>query len=252
MTGATSLTVNFVSAAAGAGQLSVDVDDAATVPDSPYSPGSQVVLRLIGRQNAAIATTTLGCSVALTAQGQVFSHTETLSIIKSASLNLSYPAKSVPAIKWLSIIGPAGPVYLDQPDTATVQFSREIVMGICEVTYDVSYDKYTVTGLSGKKALLLFDADDGRDCSLELEILQPAEPVQNVTMLVQDYSTAAPVPGANVTISGPFGFSRTATADGAGVIALGDLTPGEYTVTATAMDYQATGADILANDRFTI
>lgn len=254
MTNSSSLTVSFVSAAAAAqaGQLSVEVDDIATAATSPYPPGSAVVLRLFGRQDATILTTALGGALSLTADNQTLSYTETLTLIKSDSLQLSYPAKSQPVIKWLSINGTAGTASLDPADAALVKFSRQIIMGICEVTYDVSYDKYTASALSGLKALLLFTASDGRDCSTELEIQQPNPVKQDLTLTIKDYSTDAPVPAANVTLTGPGGFHWSGVSDGDGIIHLANIPSGDYTLVATASGYQGTAGDILANDRFTL
>lgn len=254
MNSATSLTVNFVagSAAGNAGQLSVEVDDAATGIDSPYPPGTAVVLRLFGRGSATITLTALGCSLSLTAAGQTLTKTEILTIINSDSLVLSLPAKSAPVINWLAINGVAGSYSLDPADAATVKFSTPIVMGICEVSYAVSYDKYTAANLSGQKALLLFTAADGRDVSTELDILQPDPLKKDLTITIKDYSTDVPVPFANVTINGPGGYHWSGLADAAGVISLSNLPSGDYTLTATAALYQSTGSDILANDRFTL
>lgn len=248
-----SLTVNFVAdAAAAAGLLSVEVDSTATAASAPYPPGSSVVLRLFGRGDSTIATTALGCSLNLSASDQTITRTEMLSVIKSDSLKLSYPAKAEPAIRWLSIIGNCGAISLDPGDSSVVKFSRKISMGICEVTYDVSCDMYIASALSGQKALLLFTASDGRECSTELEIVQPDLTPKDLTLTVKDYSTDAPIPMANVVINGPRGYHWSGQTDGAGVIVLAGLPAGNYTITATAAGYQDTANDILANDSFTL
>jgi hypothetical protein len=253
MRGSAALTVRFAGPGQGSsGALSVLVDDAATAANSPYSPGSSVVLRLIGRHAATILTTSLGCNLSLTSSNQTFSHTEILTVIKADRVNLSYPAKITPELKWLAIIGGHGGLSLDPDDPGTVVFSKEIRMGIAEVTYDVSYDKYVAAQLTGQTALALFEASDGRDCSIELDILQASAVRQDVKLVVIDYSTDAVIAGANVTITGPFGYYFNGASDAQGVIRLTGLPPGEYNLLATRAGYQATNQDILANDRFTL
>lgn len=257
MKGVNSLTVSFVTGATGvnAGQaaLSVDVDEVATGVASPYPPKTEVILRLFGKRNAKISATALGCSISLAASNQTMPHTEVLTVVKSARLNLSYQAKSEPALKWLALKGSAGAAALDPLDPASLVFAKNIHLGVCEVTYDVSYEKYKVQNLSGQKALVLFEADDNRDCSTELEIQQPDTSKYNLTLTLTDYSIDnLIIPGATVVITGPNSYYWSGQSDSNGQIILSGLSAGEYSLTAAASGYQSTGSDILANDRFSL
>lgn len=75
---------------------------------------------------------------------------------------------------------------------------------------------------------------------------------KNVTLVIKDYATDTIIPGAAVTVSGPYGYSYSGTSDAEGKVYLGQRQPGQYTLIATASGYQSSAADFLANDIFTV
>lgn len=247
-----STTITFSAPVSAAGNLSVAVDDEATGASSPYSPGTKVFLRLYGRGTADIAVASLGCRVTLAASGQVSSHTETVKVIKGNRLSLTHGAKRLVDLKWLSVIGDPANAHIDHDSAGGLLLSKEVKLGIAEVTYLAEYDSYVADSLSGQAALITFEASDGRDASADLEIRQLSITRQDVKLTIIDYATNAAIPGANVTVRGPFNYFWSGTANHEGMIQLGSLVSGEYTVLATASGYQNSDQDILANDRFTL
>lgn len=75
---------------------------------------------------------------------------------------------------------------------------------------------------------------------------------KNVILVIKDYSTDTVIPGATVTVTGPYGYSYSGTSDADGKVFLGQRQPGQYTLIATASGYQSSAADFLANDIFTV
>lgn len=247
-----STTVTFAVATSAAGALSAVVDEEATRASSPYSPGTKVFLRLYGRGSASVSAVSLGCAVSQTAAGQISRHTETVKVIKGDRLSLSHPAKRLVALQWLAVQGDPANAHINPDNAGELQLSSTVKLGIAEVTYEAEYDRYAADSLSGPAALILFEASDGRDASVDLEIKQPDTTRKNLILTLQDYSLDTKIAGAEVIITGPFGFYYKGNSDAEGVIRLYDLAAGEYTLLATAAGYQNTDVDILANDRFTL
>lgn len=75
---------------------------------------------------------------------------------------------------------------------------------------------------------------------------------KNVVLVIRDFSSDAIIVGANVTVTGPGGYSYTGTSDVNGKVYLGMRPPGQYALLATAAGYQSSDKDFLANDTFTV
>lgn len=125
--------------------------------------------------------------------------------------------------------------------------------GVLKVTYETDYNELEITCSDADEFLMSVITDDGEIDSYESEVEDPVDGAsKDVTLTLKNYCTDGLIVGANVTVTGPNGFSWTGLSNNAAQCALGLCKPGTYTVVATKDGYNDTDKDALYNDTFTI
>lgn len=208
-----------------------------------FAPNERGRLKLYPGGRGPSVTASCGtCKAAFTAIRQTY--TEYLAFRDSAEANVNYHIEKLVSALWDGTGSGTPQIYgsrLVLPEKTT---------GILKVTYETSYDIVDVTcakptyvlvtasseGLSGD---FLMDFTDG--------FLSDVYD-KDVVITVRDACTRKIIPGATVYINGKY----SGKTDSEGILRLGSMKEGTYSLKITKDGYQSTDEDSIRNDYFTV
>jgi hypothetical protein len=235
-----SITIKFADSSKEGSSLRIVPDYERGGNKSVYSIGEESYVRIYP-SGLRPAITVAGGSWKYEAEGLMESFSEHLAFADESSSRLKFPAVKLVSIGKISGLTP-------HVRGDLVGFSNK-VLGSVQIDYETSYDLVEVTGFNTGRVILKADDGDGvRYLELDYTGEETDTSERAVLLTARDAASREVIPYAQVFINGTF---RGVT-DGGGLLNLGRLKKGTYSLFVRKDGYLDTDKDYLRNDSFRV
>jgi hypothetical protein len=236
-------TITFTSAGSGLANFKFVLESAENSGRTVFAPGDRARLKLYpGGRNPELRPTSGTAKVIMS--GITEEVTEFIAFRDSADAKTDYYIDKLISAVWEGTGSGRPKIYgsrLVLPESTT---------GVMKVTYETSCDIVDVTG-SRATYILVTASSDGLEGDFLLDFTNGFTTEiysRDVVMTVRDACTKETLPDAAVYINGRY----TGKSDSEGVLRLGSLKKGTYSLKITKSGYQSTDQDNIRNDWFTV